>query len=157
VPPRVYLETSLISYAVGRRSRDLITLANQELTREWWETERQNYDPFISELVLREVEVGDHETARSRLMLIASLPMLTITEEAELLAPVLLRVAGLADNAATDALHMALAAVHGMQYLLTWNCKHIANAVTRRAVERQCSTAGYDPPVICTPQELMAR
>ncbi|TLZ32205.1 MAG: type II toxin-antitoxin system VapC family toxin [Gammaproteobacteria bacterium] len=157
MPPRVYLETSLVSYAVGRRSRDLITLANQELTREWWETERQNYELFISELVLREVEVGDPDMAQRRLVLLASLPLLSIPEEAELLAPVLLRVAGLSENAATDALHMALAAVHGMQYLLTWNCKHIANAVTRRAVERQCSAAGYDPPVICTPQELMAR
>lgn len=157
MPPRLYLETSLISYAVGRRSRDLITLANQELAREWWETQRRNYDLFISELVVREVEVGDPEVARSRLALLASLPLLSIPKEAELLAPVLLRVAGLTDNAATDALHMALAAVHGMQYLLTWNCKHIANAITRRAVERQCIAAGYDPPVICTPQELMAR
>jgi hypothetical protein len=109
VLPRIYLETSLISYAGGRRSRDLITLANQELTREWWQTERQNYDLFISELVIREVEAGDPDIAQSRLALLASLPLLSIPEEAELLAPVLLRVAGLAANAATDALHMALA------------------------------------------------
>jgi hypothetical protein len=69
----------------------------------------------------------------------------------------LLRAAGLAPNAATDALHMALAAVHGMHYLLTWNCKHIANAAIRRAVEHQCRLAGYEPPVICTPQELLER
>jgi hypothetical protein len=80
-----------------------------------------------------------------------------VPEEAERLAPELLRAAGLAANAATDALHMALAAVHGMQYLLTWNCKHIANAFIRRAVERECRAAGYEPPVICTPQELLER
>jgi hypothetical protein len=111
----------------------------------------------VSELVIREAELGDAPTARSRLSLVTSLPILSIPQEAELLAPVLLRAAGLAANAATDALHMALAAVHGMQYLLTWNCKHIANAVIRRAVERECLVAGYDPPVICTPQELMER
>ena len=157
MPPRIYLETSLISYVVGRPSRDLITQANQELTREWWEMERQKYELFISELVVREAEVGDPSAVRSRLTLVAPLPRLSTPREVELLAPVLLRAAGLSSNAATDALHMALAAVHGMQYLLTWNCKHIANAVIRRAVERQCIAAGYDPPVICTPQELMAR
>jgi predicted nucleic acid-binding protein len=157
VPPRIYLETSLISYVVGRPSRDLITQANQQLTREWWETERQKYELFISELVVREAEVGDPSVARSRLALIASLPLLAIPREAELLAPVLLRAAGLSENAKTDTLHIALAAVQGMQYLLTWNCKHIANAAIRRAVEHRCIAAGYDPPVICTPQELMAR
>jgi len=98
---------------VGRRSRDLITLANQELTREWWETERQKYELFISELVVREAEVGDPSAASSRLTLVASLPLLSIPREAELLAPVLLRAAGLSANAAADSLHMALAAVHG--------------------------------------------
>jgi len=157
VPPRIYLETSLISYVVGRSSRDLITLANQQLTREWWETQRLKYELFVSELVISEAEIGDATVAQSRLSLVASLPILRVPKEAELLAPVLLRAAGLASNAGTDALHMALAAVHGMQYLLTWNCKHIANAVIRRAVERECLAAGYDPPVICTPQELLER
>ena len=157
MPPRIYLETSLISYVVGRSSRDLITLANQQLTREWWETQRLKYELFVSELVISEAEIGDATVAQSRLSLVASLPILRVPKEAELLAPVLLRAAGLASNAGTDALHMALAAVHGMQYLLTWNCKHIANAVIRRAVERECLAAGYDPPVICTPQELLER
>ncbi len=155
--PRTYLETSLISYVVGRPSRDVITLANQQLTREWWETQRLKYELFVSELVIAEAEIGDETVAQNRLSLMTSLPILKVPKEAELLAPILLRAAGLASNAATDALHMALAAVHGMQYLLTWNCKHIANAVIRRAVERECLVAGYDPPVICTPQELMER
>ena len=94
---------------------------------------------------------------RARLTLIEPFTILSVSEEAEQLAPLLLRAAGLASNAATDALHMALAAVHGMQYLLTWNCKHIANAAIRRAVERQCRLFGYEPPVICTPQELLER
>jgi len=127
--PRLYLETSMISYLVVR--------------------------PIVSELVIREAEIGD--LARERLAIIEPLTVLSVPEEAEQLAPLLLRAAGLAANAATDALHIALAAVHGMHYLVTWNCAHIANAAIRRAVEHHCRLAGYEPPVICTPQELVER
>jgi predicted nucleic acid-binding protein len=92
--------------------------------------------------------------AIQRLDLIASIPILAVTTEAERLAPLLLRAGGLAANATTDALHVAVATVHGMDYLLTWNCTHIANASIRRAIERACRSSGYEPPVICTPQEL---
>jgi len=147
----------MISYLVGRPSRDVITLGNQEVTREWWTGRRSEYELFVSELVVREAEIGDAGLARARLALVEPLTILSVPEEAERLAPSLLRAAGLAANAATDALHMALAAVHGMHYLLTWNCRHIANAAIRRAVEHQCRLAGYEPPVICTPQELLER
>ena len=112
---------------------------------------------FVSEVVIGEVSIGDIELARQRLMLAQELPLLAITEEAEHLAPLLLKAAGLALNAQTDALHMAVSAVHGMDYLLSWNCKHIANARIRRAIETQCRASGFEPPVICTPQELMER
>lgn len=157
VSPRVYLETSVVSYLVGRLSRDVIVLGNQELTREWWASRRGEYHLFISEVVVGEASIGDTELARQRLALAKDLPLLAVTEEAERLAPLLLRAAGLALNAETDALHMAVAAVHGMDYLLSWNCKHIANATIRRAIERQCRLSGYEPPVICTPQELTER
>ena len=136
----------MISYLVGRQSRDAITRSNQELTRQWWETRRFEYELYVSELVVREAEIGELGAAR-----------IAVPEEAELLAPTIMRAAGLASNATTDALHIALAAVYGMHYLVTWNCKHIANAVIRRAVERQCRLGGYEPPVICTPQELLER
>lgn len=155
--PRVYLETSVVSYLVGRLSRDVIVLGNQELTREWWTSKRSGYDFFISEIVLGEVAGGDPELAHQRLLIAGDLPLLAVTEEAERLAPLLLRAAGLAPNAATDALHMAVAASHGMDYLLSWNCAHIANATIRRAIEKQCRMSGYEPPVICTPQELAER
>ena len=157
VRPRVYLETSVVSYLVGRLSRDVIVLGNQELTREWWASRRGEYDLFISEVVVGEASIGDAELARQRLALAKELPLLAVTEEAERLAPLLLRAAGLAPNAETDALHMAVATVHGMDYLLSWNCKHIANATIRRAIERQCRISGYEPPVISTPQELIDR
>jgi predicted nucleic acid-binding protein len=154
VKPRAYLETSLVSYVVGRLSRDVIVLGNQELTREWWLRRRNEYELFISEVVLREIAVGNPEVAQQRLSLVESLPVLAVTVEAERLAPLLLRAAGLAANAETDTLHVAVATVHGMDYLLSWNCTHIANATIRRAIERQCRLSGYEPPVICTPQEL---
>ena len=155
--PRVYLETSVVSYLVGRLSRDVVVLGNQELTREWWSSRRGEYSLFISEVVIGEASIGDAELASQRLALANNLPVLAVTEEAERLAPLLLKAAGLAPNAETDALHMAVAAVHGMDYLLSWNCKHIANATIRRAIERQCRLSGYEPPVICTPQELLER
>jgi predicted nucleic acid-binding protein len=157
VKPRVYLETSVVSYLVGRLSRDVIVLGNQELTREWWRSKRAEYDFFISEIVLGEIAGGDADLAHQRLLIAGDLPLLAVTEEAERLAPLLLKAAGLAPNAATDALHMAVAASHGMDYLLSWNCAHIANATIRRAIEKQCRMSGYEPPVICTPQELAER
>lgn len=157
VKPRVYLETSVVSYLVGRLSRDVVVLGNQELTREWWASRRVEYELFISEIVVGEAAIGDPDLARQRLEIADNLTLLAVTEEAERLAPLLLRAAGLAPNAETDALHMALAAVHGMDYLLSWNCSHIANATIRRAIEKQCRASGYEPPVICTPQELIER
>lgn len=145
----------MISYLVGRPSRDAITRGNQQLTREWWESRRSEYELYVSELVVREAEIG--ELGAARMAVIERVSILSVPEEAELLAPTIMRAAGLATNAATDALHIALAAVHGMHYLVTWNCKHIANAVIRRAVERQCRLAGFEPPVICMPQELLER
>lgn len=157
VKPRVYLETSVVSYLVGRLSRDVVVLGNQELTREWWANRRAEYDIFVSEIVIAEAAIGDPDLARQRLDVTEDLILLGVTEEAERLAPLLLKAAGLAANAETDALHMAVAAAHGMDYLLSWNCSHIANATIRRAIEKQCRASGYEPPVICTPQELIER
>jgi predicted nucleic acid-binding protein len=155
VKPSVYLETSVISYLVGRLSRDVVVLGNQELTREWWTSRRGDYELFISEVVTVEAAIGAPDLARHRVEICETLPLLAISDEAERLAPLLLRAAGMAPNAATDALHVAVAAVHGMEYLLSWNCTHIADATIRRAIDRQCRASGYDPPVICTPQELI--
>jgi hypothetical protein len=157
VKPSVYLETSVISYLVGRLSRDIVVLGNQELTREWWATRRVDYELFGSEIVIGEAGLGDPDLARQRLEMCDGLQLLAVSDEAERLAPLLVKAAGMAPNAATDALHVAVAAVHGMDYLLSWNCTHIANATIRRAIDKQCRAAGYEPPVICTPQELTER
>jgi predicted nucleic acid-binding protein len=129
--------------------------ANQEATRNWWESARPQFDLFISEAVLSEAGDGDPEAAKRRLEVISNIPELDISPEAEALALKLLSGAALPVKAKADALHIAIAAVHGVDYLLTWNCKHIANAVMRPRIEGICRAAGYEPPIICTPPELM--
>ena len=147
----------MISYLVGRLSRDVVVLGNQELTREWWATRRADYELFVSEAVIGEAAIGDSDLARQRVEICDGVQLLAISDEAECLAPLLLKATGMAPNAATDALHVAVATVHGMDYLLSWNCAHIANATIRRAIDKQCRASGYEPPVICTPQELIER
>lgn len=151
---KVYLETSFVSYLVARRSRDLIVAARQQLTNDWWDDERQKYDLFASEVVLEEARLGDPTEIAKRLQVLSDLPILTTTGMAGQLANDLLVKGALPAKAARDALHIAVATVNGMDYLLTWNCKHIANPHARRMIDRIFQTAGYLPPVICTPQEF---
>lgn len=133
----------------------MVMAANQEATRSWWETARPRYELFISSMVSQEASGGDPEAAKRRIAVIEGLPDLDVSEEVERLAAQLLAGAALPEKAKTDALHIAVATVHGIDYLLTWNCKHIANAVMRPKIEAICRAAGYEPPVICTPLELM--
>ena len=152
---KIYIETSVISYLVARMSRDLITAAHQQLTQEWWDSRRANFDLFISQLVIREAGAGDVQMAQRRLEAVGEIRLLDLNDEALALAYELVETGPLPEKAAEDALHIAVATVHGMDYLLTWNCKHIANAEMRSAVESICRAKGYEPPVICTPEELM--
>ena len=153
--PSVYIETTIPSYLTAWRSPTLIMAANQEATRHWWDTARQHYDLFISEFVIAECASGDANAANRRNSIIENLPTLALSNSVEQLAEHLLKEAALPQKAKIDALHIAVAAVHGMDYLLTWNCKHIANAVTRPKIELICRQSGYEPTVICTPLELM--
>jgi len=155
MPQRVYLETSIVSYLAARPSRDLVTAARQQLTHEWWARRRSAFDIYISELVVAEAAAGDPDAAERRAHLLQNLPLLSISEEATGLARTLMQVIGLPPHAGADALHIALAAWHGIDYLLTWNSAHIANAELRPKVERACRERGYEPPVLCTPDELM--
>ncbi len=147
------IETSIPSYLTAWRSRDLIMAANQEITKEWWEN-REQFDLYISALVLHEVAAGDPDAAQKRLEQLDDIPELDITEKAEEFADILIKKIPLPGKARLDALHIAVATLSGMDYLLTWNCSHIANAVLRPKIERICREFGYEPPTICTPQEL---
>ncbi|MFQ5413920.1 MAG: type II toxin-antitoxin system VapC family toxin [Phycisphaerae bacterium] len=153
--PTVYLATSIVGYLTSRPSRDLITAANQQLTQEWWNDHRESFDIFLSQFVIDECGEGDAVAARARLDVLTDIRQLDTTEDVEHVAEELVKQVPLPDKAGVDALHIAVATVHGMEYLLTWNCTHIANAALRPQIEAICRSFGYEPPTICTPQELM--
>ena len=136
-------------------SKDLIRASHQQITREWWEKRRSGFDIYISRLVLDEVAAGDPEAARERLAALQGLPLLDLTDDVVELAEALKNSLALPNKSVTDAAHIALAAIHGMHFLLTWNCKHIANAEMFGTIEMVCRERGFSCPVICTPEELM--
>ena len=153
--PRVYVETSAISYLLARPSRDLVVAAHQEITRQWWDTESTKYDLFVSEAVIHEAGAGDAQAAAQRLSYLESFPVLDINHDVESLARDILAGGAMPPQAALDALHVALAAWHGLDYLLTWNCRHIASAHVRPRIESLCRARGISSPQLCTPEELM--
>ncbi|MBX9622792.1 MAG: type II toxin-antitoxin system VapC family toxin [Gemmataceae bacterium] len=151
--PRVYIETTIPSYLTAWPSRDLIRAAHQQSTREWWAA-REGYELFVSRLVLQECSAGDPRAAADRLAALTGIPVLGLSPEILTLAADLFEELRLPEKAAPDAHHIATAARHGIKYLLTWNCRHIANARHRPVIEDICQAAGCEPPVICTPDEL---
>ena len=153
--PRLYLETTIPSYLVARRSRDLRLAADQETTQQWWESERHDYELFISQAVVREVSRGDANFAAARLGHLRDIPLLPRTPEASALITHLLASSIIPAVAEDDAAHIGLAAAHGMDFLLTWNCRHIHNHHIRARIERACAAFGLVCPDICTPAELM--
>ena len=152
---KVYIETSVISYLTARPSRDLVTAAHQQLTSDWWEYRRADFDFYVSQLVVREASAGDEDAAKRRLDVIEQIPLLELNEEALTLARSLVEDGPLPAKASEDALHIAVATVHGIDFLLTWNCKHIANAEMRNLIIEVCRSHGYEPPITCTPEELL--
>ena len=153
--PRVYIETTVISYLTARPARDVVVAGHQQSTRDWWTTAAERFELVISELVRQEAGAGDPEAGRTRLTLLASLSSLDATAEAQELAERLVRSKGVPETAMRDAAHIAIAAANGVEYFVTWNFRHLANAVTRPRIESICRQAGFESPVICTPEELM--
>jgi hypothetical protein len=153
IKPKVYIETTIPSYLTAWRSPDLVMAANQEITKEWWDNCKQ-FDLYISALVIQEAEAGDPNAAKRRLEKLEGILELDVTEEVETFATQLLEKIPLPPKAKIDALHISVATINGMDYLLTWNCTHIANATLRPKIEALCREFGHEPPTICTPQEL---
>lgn len=151
----VYIETSIIGYLTARPSNNLILMANLETTREWWETRRNQFILYISQIVLDEVARGDVEIAAKRLELLRDFPLLVVNEAVQNLAVQFLAKSNLPSKASDDALHIAVATVYGLDYLLTWNCKHIANAQIQKKLAQISLNVGYELPTICTPYELI--
>ena len=152
--PSVYLETTIPSYLTARRSRDLLISARQIATQEWWVT-RTDFEMYISQLVIDEASAGDGFAAKRRLEVLANLPLLDVTEQVDALAQQLITGVPMPGSANADAYHIAIAAVGGMEYLLTWNITHIANVALRKRIDQVCRSFQVEPPTICTPDELM--
>jgi len=153
--PTVYIETSVVSYVTARRSRDLVVAAHQEITQEWWETALPSFSGYVSPIVLEETSRGDARAAHKRLDLIAGLPVLEVLPEVRELADAYFRATAIPEKARGDSYHLALAAWHGMDFLVSWNCTHIVSGRVRRAVDDINLELGIRTSVICTPEELM--
>jgi len=150
----VYVETSVISYLTGRPSRDLVVAAHQAITRQWWEERSGVFELFVSDITMEEAGQGAPDAASARLAVMGALPVLSTDEAAASVARRLVSAGLVPRTAVADALHIGVATTHGMDYLLTWNCKHLANALMRNRVVAFIESEGYACPVICTPEEL---
>jgi hypothetical protein len=152
---RVYIETTIVSYLTVRPSRDVVIAGHQQVTHEWWNNHSANYELCVSQLVLDEASVGDAQAAQERLILLQPMLVLETAPESLELARSLLAAGALPAKAAGDALHIAVAATKAIPFLLTWNCRHLANAAMRPMIETVCSAEGFKAPIICTPEELL--
>jgi len=152
--PSVYLETSIVSYLSARESSSLVGAAHQLVTRRWWD-KRAHYRCFVSDVVIRECRAGDPAAARRRLDAVREFSSLSINEQAIEIAESLLTLGIVPRKAAEDSLHVAIATVHGMDFLLTWNCRHIANPVIQSRIAAHLEGIGLLLPFICTPEELL--
>jgi predicted nucleic acid-binding protein len=151
----VYIETTVISYLVARPSRDILVAAHQQISHEWWEYQRRSFECFISQIVIDEIQAGNIQSADRRMEIIEDLSVLEVTDEAGHLTKAIIDAGAIPRKAVRDAAHIAVATVNDIDYLLTWNCRHLANAQIIRSVSIVCNTQGFSMPVICTPEELM--
>jgi len=151
----VYIETSVLSYLTSRPSRDLLVAAHQQVTVDWWENRLPLLEPFISPIVIEEVSRGDEIAARQRLEKIAGFPILEVTDQIRRLADLYYEKIRIPEKARGDAYHLAIAAFHGMDFLVTWNFGHILNPRVRTVFEAINTLQGISTPIICTPEELM--
>jgi hypothetical protein len=153
--PSVYLETTIPSYLAARDSSDLRTLGKQQATREWWDLRRNDFDLYVSEYVLIECQAGDPDLADKRIEILSDIPLLKAIHPANDIAKTLVAQLSLPEKAAIDAAHIAVCVINGIDFLLTWNFTHIANAALRPMIERVCDSFDFECPVICSPEELM--
>jgi predicted nucleic acid-binding protein len=153
--PTVYIETTIVSYLTAWPSRDMMRLIHESLTQKWWADERSSFDLCISQVVVDEISRGDPVAAADRLKAVEKIRLLPLNEDIARLAGELAKALAIPARAKSDAAHLAAAAFHEVSYLLTWNCRHLANAVFADRIEQTCQNAGYNAPRIVTPQQLL--
>ncbi|MBI2471872.1 MAG: type II toxin-antitoxin system VapC family toxin [Planctomycetes bacterium] len=151
----IYLETTVVSYYTSKPSRDIIVLAHQEITLEWWPKAIKRFDIFISEVVVEESRLGDHEAARRRLEELKNFPHLVLNNKVEEMAQVYIEQFEISKKYLRDAAHLAIASVHNIDYLVTWNCAHLANGEVIKKLMKINESFNIHTPIICTPEELM--
>ncbi len=151
----VYIETSIVSYMAAKPSRDSLIAACQRATRTWWHDHRHRYELYTSQLVIAEAGRGDSEVSNKRLSYLKDIPQLKITSQVRDMATALVEQGALPKKAGADALHIAAAAIHHIDLLLTWNCRHIDNPSTKPVVRSVCIAQGYMCAEMCTPIELL--
>lgn len=153
--PKVYLESTVISFYANRRSKDLIVAAYQKITADWWVHELHKYQPYISQFVVEEISRGDLHAAQKRMDAITNFPMLDLPDEVFDLAKRYLDEALIPRTSQLDAFHISAAVVNGMDYILSWNFHHITNVFVKENIRRINESIGLETPVICTPEELI--
>ncbi len=151
----VYVETTVVGHIASRLHPVASVLARQQVTREWWDSARDRYELFISDLVVTECGDGDTDAALERLDIVAEINILRTTDAANELAAALLVARAVPESEPRDALHIALTAINGIDYLATWNFKHIMNPSTQHLIDEVCRAAGIESPAICTPEQLL--
>lgn len=152
---RVYIETSIISYLTARPSRDLVIAGNQQITADWWKNARPKFDCYISQFVRNEIMKGDKIAAAKRLEVTNEFQLLEYFEDIDKLANYYFKVLNIPEKARFDSYHLAMACIHNIDYLLSWNCKHIANAKINGIIRDYNNKIGINTPYLCTPYELL--
>ncbi len=155
--PTLYIETTIPSYLKAKQSRDIIQTARQQITSEWWDNRLNDFDIYISQIVIDEAGEGDSVASAKRMEMIREFSLLEITEQVINLAEKIIIEKIIPEKAVRDALHIAVATFHEMSFLLSWNCKHIANAEIIKRLRKTVADEGFELPVICTPEELLER
>jgi hypothetical protein len=153
--PKVYLESSVISFYANRRSKDLVVAAYQEISVDWWEKELHKYQPYVSQFVVEEISRGDSHAAKSRVNAIKNFPLLDLPDEVFDLAKSYLKEVQIPRKSQLDAFHISAAVVNRMDYILSWNFHHIANVFVKEKIQRINKRLGFETPIICTPEELI--
>jgi len=153
--PTVYIETTVISYLTAKPSRDLIIAAHQQITHDWWDLALPHFDVFVSPIVLEEISRGDTQAAELRLETVSSFSVLEVLLEVRNLAESYFAAIEIPEKAGADSYNLALAAWHGMDFMVSWNCTHIVSGRVKKIIEKINYEYGIRTPIVCTPEELM--